>query len=141
MPKLEIQRQLSGKVLQQALAAGADAVVVCCPLCHVNLDLKQAQINSYCGTHYDVPILYLPQVLGLAFGLTPDDVMLNKNVVDPEPLVKKAIAEAVRIKAEEDQKSADKAAKAAAKEAKAAGAAAGGGAAGAKEEETAEAVS
>jgi len=141
MPKLEIQRQLSGKVLRQALAAGADAVVVCCPLCHVNLDLKQAQINSYSGTDYEVPILYLPQVLGLAFGLTPDDVMLNKNVVDPEPLVKKAIGEAVRIKAEEDQKSADKAAKAAAKEAKAAGAAAGGGAAGAKEEETAEAVS
>ena len=141
MPKLEIQRQLSGKVLQQALAAGADAVVVCCPLCHVNLDLKQAQINSYCGTQYDVPILYLPQVLGLAFGLTSDDVMLNKNVVDPEPLVKKAIGEAVRIKAEEDQKAADKAAKAAAKDGKAAGAAASGAAAGAKEEETAEAVS
>ena len=144
MPKLEIQRQLSGKVLQQALAAGADAVVVCCPLCHVNLDLKQAQINSYCGTDYDVPILYLSQVLGLAFGLSPDDVMLKKNVVDPEPLVKKAIAEAVRIKAEEDQKAADKAAKAAAKEAKAAGAGAAAGAPGgaaAKEEETAEAVS
>ena len=42
LPKEEIQRRLSGKVLEQALAAGADAVVVCCPLCHVNLDLKQA---------------------------------------------------------------------------------------------------
>ena len=46
LPKEEIQRVLSGKVLEQALAAGADAVVVCCPLCHVNLDLKQAQINK-----------------------------------------------------------------------------------------------
>ena len=42
MPKMEIQRRLSGKIIEQALAAGADAIVVCCPLCHVNLDLKQA---------------------------------------------------------------------------------------------------
>ena len=83
MPKMEIQRRLSGKILEQALAAGAEAIVVCCPLCHVNLDLKQAQINSFLGTDYKVPILYLPQVLGLAFGLSAADVMLNKNIVDP----------------------------------------------------------
>jgi heterodisulfide reductase subunit B len=123
MPKMEMQRKLSGKVLEQALAAGADAVVVCCPLCHVNLDLKQAQINKFNGTEYHVPILYLPQVLGLALGLSADDVMLSKNVVDPQPLVKKAIAEAALVKAEEEKKAAEKAAKAAAREAKAAGAA------------------
>lgn len=119
MPKEEIQRKLSGKVLEQALAAGAEAVVVCCPLCHVNLDLKQGQINKALGTDYKVPILYLPQVLGLAFGLSADDVMLKKNIVDPEPLVKKALAEAAAVKAEEERKAAEKAAKAAAREAKA----------------------
>lgn len=116
MPKMEIQRRLSGKVIQQALAAGADAIVVCCPLCHVNLDLKQAQINSFLGTDYHVPILYLPQVLGLAFGLSAEDVMLHKNVVDPRPLVAKAIADAAAIRAEEERKAAEKAAKAAARE-------------------------
>jgi heterodisulfide reductase subunit B len=121
LPKMEIQRRLSGKVLRQALAAGADAVVVCCPLCHVNLDLKQAQINKFNGTDYNVPILYLPQVLGLAFGLTADDVMLGKNVVDPRPVVAKAIAEAAVVRAEEEKKAAEKAAKAAAREAKKAG--------------------
>ncbi len=120
MPKMEIQRRLSGKILEQALAAGAEAVVVCCPLCHVNLDLKQAQINSFLGTDYKVPILYLPQVLGLAFGMSADDVMLKKNIVDPEPLIKKAIAHAAAIKAEEERKAAEKAAKVAAREAKAA---------------------
>jgi heterodisulfide reductase subunit B2 len=117
LPKEEIQRRLSGKILEQALAAGADAVVVCCPLCHVNLDLKQGQINSFLGTDYKVPILYLPQVLGLAFGLSAEDVMLHKNIVDPQPLVKKAIAEAATIKAEEERKAAEKAAKSAAREA------------------------
>jgi len=120
MPKMEIQRRLSGKILEQALAAGADAIVVCCPLCHVNLDLKQGQINSYLGTNYEVPILYLPQVLGLALGLSADAVMLNKNVVDPEPLIKKAVAEAATLRVEEERKAAEKAAKAAAREAKAA---------------------
>jgi len=120
MPKMEIQRRLSGKILEQALAAGADAIVVCCPLCHVNLDLKQGQINSYLGTDYEVPILYLPQVLGLALGLSAEAVMLNKNVVDPEPLIKKAVAAAATLRAEEERKAAEKAAKAAAREAKAA---------------------
>jgi heterodisulfide reductase subunit B len=120
MPKMEIQRKLSGNIIKQALAADADAIVVCCPLCHVNLDLKQAQINKYNGTSYNVPILYLPQVLGIALGLSVEDVQLSKNVVDPEPVITKARAEAARIKAEEEQKAAEKAAKAAAKEAKAA---------------------
>jgi hypothetical protein len=78
--------------------------VVCCPLCHVNLDLKQAQINSFLGTKYEVPILYLPQVLGLALGLSEKDVMLQKNVVDPKPLIERAIAEGARIRAEEEKK-------------------------------------
>jgi heterodisulfide reductase subunit B len=120
MPKMEIQRRLSGKVLEQALAAGAEAVVVACPLCHVNLDLKQAQINKYLGADYNVPILYLSQVLGLALGLSADDVMLSKNVVDPTPLVTTAIKKAAEVKAEEERKAAEKAAKAAARE-KAAG--------------------
>jgi heterodisulfide reductase subunit B len=123
MPKAEIQRRLSGKVIEQALAAGADAIVVCCPLCHVNLDLKQAQINSFMGTDYKVPILYLSQVLGLAFGLSAADVQLSKNVVDPEPLIKRVVAEAAVVRAEEERKAAEKAAKEAARAAKAAAAA------------------
>ena len=116
MPKMEIQRRLSGKILEQALAAGADAIVVCCPLCHVNLDLKQAQVNKFLGTDYHVPILYLPQVLGIALGLSADDVMLDKNVVDPTLLVNTAIQRAAQVKAEEERKAAEKAAKAAARE-------------------------
>ena len=123
MPKAEIQRRLSGKIIEQALAAGAEAIVVCCPLCHVNLDLKQAQINSFLGTDYKMPILYLSQVLGIALGLSAADVQLNKNVVDPEPLVKRVVAEAAVVRAEEERKAAEKAAKEAARAAKSAAAA------------------
>jgi len=58
-------------------------------------------------------------VLGLAFGLSDKDVMLQKNIVDPRPLVKKAVAEGIRVKAEEEKKAAEKAAKEAARAAKA----------------------
>lgn len=137
MPKEEIQRRLSGKVLEQALAAGADAVVVCCPLCHVNLDLKQGQINKALGTDYKVPILYLSQVLGLAFGLSEEDVMLHKNIVDPRPLIKRVIAEAAAVRAEEERKAAEKAARAAAKAAKTAATVESGGATPGADEEVA----
>ena len=120
MPKMEIQRKLSGKIIEQALAAGADAIVVACPLCHVNLDLKQAQINSYFGTAYKVPVLYLSQVIGIALGLSGDEVQLGKNVVDPTLLIGTAIQKAEAVKAEDDRKAAEKAAKEAAKAAKAA---------------------
>jgi heterodisulfide reductase subunit B len=122
MPKMEIQRRLSGKIIEQALAAGADAIVVACPLCHVNLDLKQAQINSYFGTDYKVPILYLSQVIGIALGLSGEDVQLGKNVVDPTVLIGTAIQKGAAVKAEEDRKAAEKAAKEAAKAAKVAAA-------------------
>ncbi len=127
LPKEEIQRVLSGRIIEQALQAGADAIVVCCPLCHVNLDLKQAQINKALGTSYNMPILYLPQVIGLALGLSAKDVMLHKNIVDPQPLVKKALADAAAVRAEEERKAAEKAAKEAARAAKAAETAAAGG--------------
>lgn len=120
MPKMEIQRKLSGKILEQALAAGADAIVVGCPLCHVNLDLKQGQVNKYLGTDYNVPILYLSQVIGLALGLSGEDVMLSKNVVDPTVLIGTAIQKAAAVRAEEERKAAEKAAKEAARAAKAA---------------------
>jgi heterodisulfide reductase subunit B len=119
MPKAEIQRRLSGKILEQAAAAGAEAIVVACPLCHVNLDLKQSQINKALGTDYNVPILYLSQVMGIALGLSFEDVMLSKNVVDPTPLIKRVIDEGAAIRAEEERKASEKAAKEAAKAAKA----------------------
>lgn len=115
VPKKIIQQRLTGKLLEQAVHAGADAIVTACPLCHQNLDMRQAQTNSALGTSYNMPVLYLTQVMGLALGFTADEMMLEKHAVDPRPLVKKAIAEAVELKAEEARKEAEKAAKAKAK--------------------------
>src|SRR5680860_1225646 len=115
VPKKIIQQRLTAKLLEQAVHAGADAIVTACPLCHQNLDMRQAQTNSALGTNYNMPVLYLTQVMGLALGFTADEMMLEKHAVDPRPLVKKAIADAAELKAEEARKAADMASKAKAK--------------------------
>lgn len=117
MPKAEIHRRLSRKVLDQALQAGADAVVVACPLCHQNLDLRQSQINAACGTDYHVPILYLTQVLGLALGLSERDLLFDKHAVDPRPLLQRVVADAVSFREEEARQKAEREARERVKEA------------------------
>jgi heterodisulfide reductase subunit B2 len=112
IPKKVIQQQLTRKVIEQALAAGADAIVLACPLCHQNLDLRQNQVNAACGTSFTVPILYLSQVIGLAMGFTADEMLLEKHLIDPRPLVKRAVARAAQLKAEEAVKVKEKAEKA-----------------------------
>jgi heterodisulfide reductase subunit B len=88
LSETQVALRLSERILANAVAVGADAIVVACPLCQANLDGRQAQINSLLGTDYHLPILYFTQVLGLAFGHTPNDVKLQKNIVSAEPLLK-----------------------------------------------------
>lgn len=115
VPKKVIQQVLTRKILEQALHAGADAIVTACPLCHQNLDLRQAQVNNACGTSFSVPVFYLSQVIGLALGFTAEEMMLGKHAVDPRPLVQQAVSQAAELKAEAERKAAEKAAKAKAK--------------------------
>jgi len=74
--------EMTGKILKNAHACGADAVVTVCPLCHMNLDARQAQI----GLDFQVPILYATQLMTLAFGMGSKVSALRKNLVDPRPL-------------------------------------------------------
>ncbi len=70
--------KLSGEVLDNALENNADSLIVFCPLCQQNLDLRQKQINRFNKTRYNLPILYITQVLGVALGLTFKQVMLDR---------------------------------------------------------------
>jgi heterodisulfide reductase subunit B len=75
----EIALDLSRRILENARAVGADAVVVACPLCHTNLDGRQAQM----GLEAPIPVLYFTQLMALAFGLGRKAMALDKNMVDP----------------------------------------------------------
>src|SRR4051794_27026255 len=70
-----------------ATDADADCLVVPCPLCHLNLDLQQPLAQKVVGRPLNMPVLHLPQLLGLAFGLEPKDLALNKHVVKPTSVI------------------------------------------------------
>ena len=86
--QLPIALGMTERILRNAKQVGADAVVVACPLCHVNLDSRQKQIEEEFEETFDLPILYLTQLMGLAFGVAPKDLGLQKHFVDPFPLLR-----------------------------------------------------
>lgn len=79
---------LTYKILENAKAVGADAIAVACPLCHANLDTRQAEVEAKYGTRFDIPILYFTQVIGLAFGVDPKKLGLGKHLVSTESVVR-----------------------------------------------------
>jgi heterodisulfide reductase subunit B len=66
---------------------GANVIAVACPLCHANLDTRQVEIEAEFKTRYGIPILYFTQVMGLAFGIEPENLALKKHLVSPEPVL------------------------------------------------------
>jgi heterodisulfide reductase subunit B len=76
---------LSGAILADARAAGAEAIVTACPMCHSNLDMRQLKISGPDGP-YNMPVLYLTEVLGLAAGLPPKALGLDRHFVDAMPV-------------------------------------------------------
>jgi len=90
-PIITMNKQASlkqaGRHLGDALDADADCLVTPCPLCHLNLDLQQPAAASVVGRDLDMPVLHLPQLVGLALGLLPEDLGMNRHVVRPSSVI------------------------------------------------------
>ena len=78
--------------LERAVAAGADAMVVICPFCDIMYELQQRRIEKLYETRYNLPIVFYPQLLGLAMGLSADEVGLPLNRVKSRKLMEIARA-------------------------------------------------
>jgi len=74
--------RLSGNAMLDAMDNNADVVVTPCPLCHLRLDVQQHNISKEVGRDIDMPVLHLPQMLGLALGIAPEKLGLEHNVTD-----------------------------------------------------------
>jgi heterodisulfide reductase subunit B len=74
--------RLSGKIIRDAKDRGAEAMVVACPMCHSNLDMRRGAINLFLGEKVDIPVLYVTQVLGLAVGLDRKALGLQRHFVN-----------------------------------------------------------
>ncbi|HEX5620473.1 MAG TPA: CoB--CoM heterodisulfide reductase iron-sulfur subunit B family protein [Solirubrobacteraceae bacterium] len=83
----EASLKQAGRHLGDALDAEADCLVTPCPLCHLNLDLQQPGAERVVGRELGMPILHLPQLVGLAFGLQPKELGMSKHVVKPTTVI------------------------------------------------------
>lgn len=88
VPRADIQLKLSHRILSQAKAAGADCVSVACPLCQSNLDSYQQVMRREYKHEIGLPVLYFTQLVGLALGLEPRELLLNRHITDPLPVLK-----------------------------------------------------
>ncbi|MGB6421238.1 MAG: heterodisulfide reductase-related iron-sulfur binding cluster [Anaerolineales bacterium] len=80
----DIVVKLSGNLVTHARQAGADVIAVACPLCHINLDARQFQMD----VEEPMPIMFFTQLMSLALGLPEKEAVLHKNMVDPRPLLR-----------------------------------------------------
>jgi len=87
LTRSDIVLKLSNDILREAKEAGADAIAVACPLCQANLDGRQRQIEETYKTRYGIPILYITQWMGLAFGAFPKEVGIQKLITSPREVL------------------------------------------------------
>jgi len=82
-----IVKRLTREILAMAKAAGADCIATACPLCQMNLDLRQKDTEKASGENFNLPVFYFTQLLGLAFGISRKDLGLRSLVVSPKQLL------------------------------------------------------
>jgi heterodisulfide reductase subunit B len=80
--RTDIVSKLSGKIIEDAEHRGADAMIVACPMCHSNLDMRRADINKYWKADFKLPIMFVTQAIGLAIGLSAKEVGLERSFVE-----------------------------------------------------------
>ncbi|MGH2854807.1 MAG: heterodisulfide reductase-related iron-sulfur binding cluster, partial [Solirubrobacteraceae bacterium] len=83
----EASLKQAGRHLGDAVDADADCLVTPCPLCHLNLDLQQPAAESVVGRQLRMPVLHLPQLVGLALGVEPKELGLSRHVVRPTSVI------------------------------------------------------
>jgi succinate dehydrogenase / fumarate reductase cytochrome b subunit len=83
----EASLKQAGRHLGDAVDADADCLVTPCPLCHLNLDLQQPLAERTVGRELNMPVLHLPQLVGLALGLEPKELGMARHVVKPASVI------------------------------------------------------
>lgn len=81
--------ELIRRLLKNAADYKADVIVTLCPMCQLNLDAYQDNVNSYFKTDYHIPTLYFTQLIGIALGIEPEKLGIGKELVDARPALAK----------------------------------------------------
>jgi len=79
--RTDLVAKLSGRIIEDATKRGAEAIIVACPMCHSNLDMRRGEIEKASGKKYSIPVLYLTQAIGLAMGIDEKELGLQRHLV------------------------------------------------------------
>jgi succinate dehydrogenase cytochrome b subunit len=88
LEKEDIALAMNGANLKEAKDGGADAMVTPCPLCHMSLDIYQERAGRKVNAKLDLPVLHLPQMLGLAMGVPAEDLGVQHHLVPVDSIVR-----------------------------------------------------
>lgn len=87
----ETALEMIHKIVKNAVESGADAIVTICPMCQLNLDVYQGYANKLFGTDYEMPVMFFTQAIGLAMGLSPNDLGFGQEFVSLSPMLNKIV--------------------------------------------------
>jgi heterodisulfide reductase subunit B len=87
MTRTDVVLKLTHDILEEAKAVGANAIAVGCPLCHVNLDTRQTEVEQEYGVQYGLPVFYFTQLMALTMGVAGDKLGLKKHFVSTDGLL------------------------------------------------------
>jgi heterodisulfide reductase subunit B len=97
--KPSVGKDMIYEILKNAQINGAEAIATACPLCGLNLDMRQKQINANKGTNFNIPVFYFTELMALSFGCSGKDVGLSKHFVPAEGLIQEVFGRARREEA------------------------------------------
>ena len=73
-------------LLQNAVDCDATMITTACPMCQINLECYQSQVNQEFGTNFSMPIVYFTQLVGLALGIRPKKLGIGKELISATSL-------------------------------------------------------
>ena len=89
LSRTDVVVNLTDSIIGMAKESGADCIAVSCPMCQVNLDLRQQDIKKETGRDYQIPVVYMTQLLGLGLGISPKKLGFNKLMVPASKVLDK----------------------------------------------------
>ena len=79
--RTDVVAKLSGNIVEDATSRGAEAIIVACPMCQSNLDMRRGIINKNLSKPSDIPVIFITQAIGLALGISPKELGLERHFV------------------------------------------------------------
>jgi heterodisulfide reductase subunit B len=79
--KTDTVARLSARIVSDALDRGAEAIIVACPMCHSNLDMRRKEIDKVLNHKTKIPVLYITQAIGLAVGIPDKELGISRHFI------------------------------------------------------------